>query len=164
VIGAPVTEGLGLPFGHGREFQDFIDLTAPAAGANKAFVIPGEFRMRVVAAKAQLDTDANAANRLLSLDFIGQRGTTYVRNAAPVLVAASTVAQVFQWSAQRDVSEWNSGTPVFVPLQPLFLEPGMVVQFTVDSKQAGDALTALSLVVEKWPTGYRGEPVGTVRG
>lgn len=155
--------GLGAPYGHGREFQDFIDLASPAAGANKAFVVPGDFFLRVIAAKAQLDTDANAANRLLSLDFIGARGTTYIRNAAPVLVTASTVAQVFQWATTRTVSEWNTGTPIFVPLEDIFLEPGMSVQFTLDNKQVTDTLTALSLVVEKWPTGARGELVGTVR-
>jgi hypothetical protein len=155
--------GLGTPYGHGREFQDFIDISTPAANTNASFAVPGDVYVRVIAARATLTTDANAANRFLALDFIGARGKTVVRNGAGLVVVANTTALAFVWNAAYSSSVFATNTPVFVPVLPLFLEPGMSVQFTVDNKQAGDQLSLLSLVVEKWPTGLRGELVGTVR-
>ncbi len=157
-----VTEGLLEPFGYGLGYPDVVDLTTPALGANASVPVAGEYQVRVLAAIATLTTDANAANRLLSLDYINQRGVTLHRNGASVLVTANTTAQVFVWGANRSVAEWNTGTPVWVPLLPIFLQPGYSVQFTVDNKQAGDQLSALHLMVERFETGERGYPVGVV--
>lgn len=155
-----VTQGLVQPFGVGLAFIDYPPIVAPAAGANKALTVGGENYVRVLAARATFTPDANAASRLVSLDFINGRAQTVVRNAGAVLFAAASGAQAFEWSLNRTVAEWNTGTPVFIPLAPLFLEPGFTVQFTADSIQVGDTFTNLSLVLERWPTGPRGEPVG----
>lgn len=154
-----ITEGPVQPYGWGRAFVDYVFPAAPSAGANKAVVVGGENWFRVLAARATLTTDSNAANRLLCLDFINARSTTILRNGASVLVTASTTNQAFEWQYTRTVAEWNTGTPVFLPVVPIFLDPGSTVQFTVDSIQVGDTLTNLSLVLERWPTGPRGEQV-----
>lgn len=129
----------------------YFDVDQPEAGANAVFREGLAWCFRVVAATAQLDTDANVASRLLSLDYLKTGGATYLRNAAPVLVTASTTAQAFVWAKTRALSEWDTGTPVFVPVEPLWLTAGMTVQFTLDSKQAGDQLSALRLIVELHP-------------
>jgi hypothetical protein len=129
----------------------YVDVPQPAAGANATFTDGLSWVFRVVAATAQLDTDANAANRLLSLDYLKTGGPTYLRNAAPVLVTASQVAQVFEWAKSRSVSEWNTGTPIFVPVEPLWLTAGMTVRFTVDAIQATDQLSNVRLIVEVHP-------------
>jgi hypothetical protein len=84
----------------------------------------------------------------VSLDYIDARAVTRARNAATALWAASSGAQTFQWDQAHHVSEWNTGTPVFVPLVDVILTPGWKVQLTVDSIQAGDQLSAVSFVVE----------------
>lgn len=127
-----------------------MDLTAPAAGANLSYNVAGQDWLRVIAATATLTTDATVASRLFSLDYIGGRGVTRVRNAAPVLVAASTAATVYQWDSKRTGSEWNTGTPVFVPLVDVLLEPGWAIRFTVDNIQSGDTITAARLFVERY--------------
>jgi hypothetical protein len=129
----------------------YVDIAQPAAGANATFTEGLAYSFRVVAASAQLDTDSNAANRLLSLDYLKTGGATYLRNAAPVLVTASTVAQAYSWAKTRSSSEWNTGTPIFVPVEPLWLTAGMTVQFTLDSKQVGDQLSLLRLIIEVNP-------------
>lgn len=157
------TAGLVEPFGYGVAYPDWLDLATPAAGAVQTLTVPGEYNMRVVAATLTITTDANVANRFVSLDFINARGITYVRNAASVLLTASTTAQSFYWAIDRTVAEWNTGTPVFVPLLNAFLPPGFAVKFAVDSIQATDAISNLHLWVEKYPTGPRGFAQGMVR-
>jgi hypothetical protein len=112
--------------------------------------------VQVLAARATLSTDANAANRLLSLDFVTPNSVTRVRNCAAVVWTANTTSQTFVWNAAWSVSEWASSTPVLIPVNPLLLPPTWLVQFTVDNVQVGDQLAALSLVVLKVPTGAGG--------
>jgi hypothetical protein len=134
----------------GRGLTDWFSVTSPAAGANASFTVGGRNvqGLRVLAALATVTTDANAANRLLSLDYIDARSVTRVRNAATVLITANTSATVVQWDHAHALSEWQTGTPVFVPLADVILTPGWTVQLTLDNKQVGDTLTAISFVVE----------------
>jgi hypothetical protein len=75
--------------------------------------------VRVVSCIATLTTDANVANRLFSLDYISGRATTAIRNSAAAVYTANTSATVFQWDHAHAVSDWGTGTPVFVPLVDL---------------------------------------------
>lgn len=144
--------GFTAPFTSEQGYTDFVTPASPAAGANYSFPV-GNLNadwVRIVAAKATLTTDSNVASRLFSLDYIVRGSTTVVRNAATVLITASTSATVFQWDAAHAVSEWQTGTPVFAPLVPVVLTPGYTVQLTVDNIQATDTITAISFVLEKF--------------
>lgn len=135
-----------------RGFLDFFSPASPAAGANYSFTV-GSLQcdyLRIVSVVATLATDANAANRLFALDYITGRATTAIRNAATVLVTANTAATVYQWDQAHTVSEWQTGTPVFSPLVDVIFATNWTIQLTVDNKQAGDAITAITFVVEKF--------------
>lgn len=157
---APVTAGLLEAFSYGLGYQDFIPLANPAAGANQSFTVDSRNWLRVLGARATLTTDANAANRLLSLDYITGRTQTYLRNQPPVVITAGTTNQAFEWKEQLTGSEWNTNTPVHTPVSSIFLAPGTVIQFTVTNVQVGDQLSGLSLTVERFDTGPSGYPVG----
>ena len=122
----------------------------PAAGANLTVTIPNQRWVVLRSLTVTLATDANAANRLLSVDYLLGSRLTAMRNAATLLVTANTSATVFQFDNQHTVSEWNSGTPVFVPLLPLPLPNGWTVQVTVDNIQTGDTLTSCKVVVDRY--------------
>jgi len=149
----PSYAGNPSPYRYEYAWHDYLDPASPAAGANLSVAVPGEWGLIVVAAIATLTTDGNAANRLLSLDYIGGRGATYVRNAAGKVETATNGGRTYVWSANRTVSESVANTPVFVPLLEWQLDPGMSVRFTIDNVQAGDQLSAVHLVVVKVPTG-----------
>jgi hypothetical protein len=149
---------------YGLPYDDFLPVPTPAAGANASLVVDGAWELQVRAATASLTTDANAANRFLSLDFIMGRTAVPIRNAAGLVITASTTAQVFHWQANRTVGEWAANTPVFVPVLDFWIPPGWTVQFTLDNKQATDQLSALALFVRKRATGGRGAPVGVSQG
>jgi hypothetical protein len=153
-------QGLLLPFSHGRGNPEYVAVTTPAAGATASYTVDGRYAIRVLAARLSLTTDANAANRLVTLDYQVRGGITLCQNGSYVLVTANTTAQVFQWDCHRSVAEWQAGTPVFMPCAPLFLYPGSTVKFNVANIQATDAISGLSLWIEQFQTGPRGYPLG----
>lgn len=155
-----VVTGLLQPFGHGLGFPDWIDVTSPAAGAAASYTVTGDNYVRVLAARASITTDSNTANRIVSLDFVNARSVTYCRNAAAVVVTASTTNQAFEWQYGRGTSEWNTNTPVFAPIMLAPLAPGFTVKFSVDNVQVGDQLSGLKLWVEKFLTGPDGYSTG----
>ena len=156
------TAGLLEPFSEGFGYQDTLDPANPGANTNLAIVVGGENWVRVLDAIATITTDANVANRFVSLDFINPRGVTYIRNAAGLVVTASTTNQVFQWNEQRTDAQWAANTPVLAPVSSIFLPPNSTIQITIDSKQAGDTITNAHFVIERYPTGPRGMPSGVV--
>lgn len=129
---------------------DFLPQISPAAGANLTLDL-GRYKWLVLESViVTLATDANAANRFLSVDYIPGGRVTAMRNAPTVLITANTTATVFQFDRQHTVSEWNTGTMVFAPLLPLALPVGWTVKVTVDNIQVGDTLTACTVVCRKF--------------
>lgn len=131
---------------------DVINPASPAAGSNFSFTV-GSLNVvaaRLISVRATITTDANVANRYFALDFIGGRSLTMIRNAPTLLVTANTAATVFQWDIAHSLSEWNTSTPVYAPLVDTLLLPGWSIQLTIDSIQAGDTITAIAIVLEKY--------------
>jgi len=138
---------------YGEAYVDYLDVTSPAAGANASVQVPGQFGYRVIGALATLTTDANAANRLVSLDVINANGSTRLRNPAPATIPANTSAQKYVWNdAYANMLSVTNG-PMVIPVNALLVPAAWSIQITVDNKQAGDQLASLSLVVLKVPTG-----------
>lgn len=129
-----------------RGWLEFQTPANPAAGLPFSFTVGSRniVALELVSVIATFSTDANVANRLVSLDYVNERSVTVIRNAAPVLVTNGTTNQVFQWARSRTVSEWNTGTPVFAPLEPVMLTPGWTVALNVDSIQVGDQLASIT--------------------
>jgi hypothetical protein len=129
----------------------FVDVPTPASGANVAWQVGGSPVVAIVAARAHFVADANVANRQVALDYIA-RSVTYVRNqAAQVYVASSDT--LLEWHANQTMSEFAANSPTIIPVLDVPLSQGVTVQFTVDSIQAGDQLSALRLTVLRWAPG-----------
>lgn len=141
-----------------RWYYDWIDVATPAAGAAASVTVDGAWYLRVLAARLLITTDSNAANRLISLDYINGRGITYVRNSGGVVIPASQSSQAFEWNYQRTVGEWATNTPFFFPCLDMWLPPGFSVKFAVDNIQVGDQISGLRLSVMKYPSGVEGGP------
>lgn len=152
--------GLASPFTYGGAYPNWFTIDNPAAGATVTYVVPGEFAVRPVAAHSVLTTDANAANRVPTIDYLDAHGNVYLRNGAGLVVTASTTSQAFEWSTTRAVAEWAANTPIFAPLQPAILYPGFQIRFNVSNIQATDQLSALRLMVECFPTSEDAFPLG----
>jgi hypothetical protein len=144
--------GFRSRFHFGWEDVLYQDVATPAAGANPSYIVR-TFGVRCIGARAVFTPDANAATRIISLDFLDSNGTVRLRHEPSVTFVASSGAQPFEWSTAWTVSEWNTGTAVTVPVNPCVLDIGMSIRFTAQSIQATDAWTALSLVLLTLPTG-----------
>jgi len=131
-------------------FLDELTPDAPAAGGGLLLSLGTQRWLRLRSVYCSLTTDSNAATRLLSIDYLGRGGVVAITNAAPVLVTANTTGQVFMFEQHRTVSEWNTGTPVYAPLSPMPLPPGWQVQLALANAQAGDQLSSIRVVVERF--------------
>lgn len=141
------------PYRYDESYVDYLDVAQPSAGANASRVVPGEFGFRVIAALATITTDANVANRLVSLDVINANASTRLRNPMPATIAAgqSNVKCIWSCAWANGISITNG--PLIAPVHELLVPASWSIQFTVDNKQVGDQLASLSLVVVKVPTG-----------
>lgn len=153
------TRGLLEPFGYGRGYAEIVFGTAPAAGANFSYLIAGQYSTRILSAVFTLVCDANAANRAVTLDYVTPEGRVWASNG----IGAVTVANATQkYSGQIDRShgEQATGTTYFFAISDLFIDPGNSIAINVANKQVGDQLSAITMVLERFPTGNRGYPEG----
>ena len=154
--------GLVGPATYGPAYPSWVDVTTPAAGANASTTVDGRWTERLIGARCTFTPDNNAANRLVTLDYVDPKGTVRLRNGAGVVFAATSGAQAFEFDAHRTVAEWATNTPVFVPLAPWFLPSGWTYRFTADNIQVGDTFTLLSVWTERFQTGRGGYQLGVV--
>lgn len=157
--GGKTLKGLLRPFGEGHGYTERIIVANPAAGLSATYTVPGDKQHRVLAANARLVTSATVASRQLTVDYQDNDGNLLVSNGGATLQAAS-LTNDYRFSADRAVSEWTTGSPLFGPLTQIFLNEGWKVVFRVSTIQAADQLSALILVVESFPTGPQGYPQG----
>jgi hypothetical protein len=134
----------------------------PAAGLNASVTVDGAWACRVIAARALLTTSAVVANRFVTLDYVDARGNVRASSGGAVAVPASQTNVRQEWHYNRGVISSGAGAPTVAPLLFTFLPPGFTIRFTVANIDATDALTSLSLWLEKFPTGSHGYPSGAV--
>lgn len=125
--------------------------TSPAAGAQYTYTEEAPFLGRLVAVMFTLVTDANAASRGVSVDYIGAGGVTFCRNGTQYLVTASTTAR-FCFTASRGLGEASTNNDVFGPLQALTLEPSQQVKISVANIQVTDQLSAIVFTWQRFPS------------
>jgi hypothetical protein len=156
-----VAEGYALsqPYGDGLGTQFYERGVTPAAGAS--FVSAFDPRLgvrRLVACTFTLTTDANAANRYVTVEYTDGAGVSYAADAAAVIVTASTSNQRFCGSVSRGVAEWNANTDVLFPLTPVFVKDGFQVKINVANVQVGDQLSLIGFVTDRFAGGNEPEP------
>lgn len=100
-----------------------------------------------------LVTDANVANRIVTVDFITGDAVTAVSNGPGLLVTASTTVS-FMGKNHQGVSDWTSSgtdlTPVYFPVEPIMLPGPWSVKITVGNIQVGDQLSAIRLLFDQF--------------
>jgi hypothetical protein len=151
--------GLALtqPFGLGAGVQEPFLPPAPGANTNLTVTIDGQGMRRLSSLVFTLTTDANAANRYATVEYVTPAGRTYAV-AAVTAVQAASLTNRYVGSLGYGVSSFNTGTDGFFPLPPVFLYPGDSLKILVASKQAGDTLTLIAGMMERFPLDGVGLP------
>ena len=143
---------LGEPYGHGHSFQQLVRGVTPAAGASFSLVNSGFFRSRLIGCVFTVTTDANAANRYFTVEKLLDDNTPFLIGAAGLVVTANQSATRFAGSMFRGVAEWATGTDIMFPLLPVWFEEGETLKINVAAVQAGDTLTLIRLLFDRYPT------------
>ena len=145
---SPVT-----PFGSGRAFVDRLTPAAPASGSSLTIKLDANYQWRPLSVRFQLDTSASVGNRWVTVDYCDPDGNVFLRNGMAKVFAASTVAQGYDFNYQRDAGEWAAGTDVLNPLAGIFLPAGWNIVVNIAGVLAGDTITKVFCLFEKWVTG-----------
>lgn len=150
----PLTQPVGLSVG----VQEPFTIAPPAAGAAAAFTCDGRGLRRLTSLVLTLTTSAVVAARYLKLEWQGIAGQAYaVAAVAATLAASSTQRYVF--ASTYAAQAWNTGTDAFAPLPAVFLSPGDVLTTVVDNIDAGDTITLVRGVMERFPLDGVGVPI-----
>lgn len=142
VIGAPPLRRFSPP--------ELVVGASPAAGAEFTQEVNDGYWWRLLTLFVSLDTDANAADRTLRLEFRDEAANIYHVNGNPVTYPANSV-EAFAFSVWHPRGEWEVEPDTnLVPLAPLLLPPSHDFHINVANIQAGDTLTLIRYTVEKF--------------
>jgi hypothetical protein len=156
---------LGQEYGHGRTFQHTViagvgpGAPVPEAGSSYTYTVTPWDRMRLVFCTFTLATDANAANRYVTIEYPGADGVSVVGDGAAVVVTANTIAQRYNALLNRGAGEWNTNTDVFFTLSGIWLEVGRTIVINIANVQAGDLLSKVRLTFDVTPVAGDGSEV-----
>lgn len=141
----PTPYGIGLPL--------FQAGTQPAAGANFSFSMDSFWIQVLKTIRFQLVTDANAANRVVTVDYVDGNNSVIVSNG-PGLTMSASDTRTFQGKTNMGFSDWTTtssdSTPIYFPIEPLMLVGSWKVQINVANKQAGDQLSAIRMMFDQF--------------
>jgi hypothetical protein len=125
---------------------------SPAAGANYVEPLDGRWWWKLVGCTFALTTDANVANRHVSIQIAMADTLPLVLGEAPQLVAASATAQRFVGSTQTSYTQSATGTSILFSVLDFPILGGRSFSINVAAIQVGDTLTAIKLAWWRLPT------------
>lgn len=132
-----------------HSFCETIFGTSPSAGAAFTLAMAGEYFTRPLSVCFQIVSDANAANRAVRVTYETAGGNVYARTmASPVQVASKTV--LYQFFTDAGTVQGVADTFSQAGLPPIVMAPTDVLAIRVGSIQAGDQISAVALVLERF--------------
>lgn len=157
-----IVHGLLDSFDYGRGFVEPIYPDDPPAGQSFGYQFPGQYDSRLQFVTVQLKTDGTAGNRLLTIDYLDGNGVALTRDGIAVLIPSGST-QLYLGQSGRGESSAVAGAPIWFPLCGRFGKPGQSISITVTGIQAGDQLSGIVLVFERFPNDPAGYPEGEGR-
>lgn len=157
--GGPAILGLAQPFSFGR--VQLVPLALPQPAVTIGFTLPvtGAYWLRLAALSVALVSDANAGNRQVVLD-VADGDSNVVARIPPAAVQAASLTIRYSWAIGCPPAAPANGTSQLAPLPALILPVGWQYLISIVGVQAGDRFGALTGLVERFPTGDYGYPVG----
>lgn len=154
-----LTTGAAVAFGFATPLLVAAPTSLPAE------LLRGEtgFLTRVLSLYVTLTTSAAVATRHVVVSFRDTDGRTVLNLPASATVGASATQRVVGLSAATPAA-YSAGVYAVIPLPVFWLDFSYRVLIDVENVQAGDALSAISLVVEKLDATPFGYSAGITRG
>lgn len=138
----PISAGIGqqLP----------LRIANPAAGANVAQSIPGDGLYRLLSLVFTVTLANAGSNRLVTVEYRGADNLPFSVNEATTLQVINT-AERYAGSISYSVSDFNTGTDLMFPLDPVFLFPGNTLNVVIAGINASDQISDIRGVWERFP-------------
>lgn len=128
-----------------------LNVAQPAVGTDWAFINPGETILRVVSLVARLATDANVANRTVTLIADNQTRATYRQESTAVQINGTT--HDYAGHTGEPQTPATPTTRSFgLPSEGLLLLPGHRLSVSTDNIQVGDQWSLIALLADEIPT------------
>lgn len=125
------------------------EVSAPAAGANRSFAIPGAGQVELVLLSFSLTTDANVANRIVTLELITGGKTIRLGSSAFPHVASSTYHYIGHQNPVTNAA--GNVQDLMIPLPSLRLyDPSATMNIIVNNKQAADQISTAFAYWKMW--------------
>ena len=151
--------GLTSAFSHGRAFSETLSGVSPAAGAGYSLTVSGAYAERFMSCRFTLTTGSATANRIVTVDYVNP-GTGIFATSGPTTIQIKSLINQYNGSVGFGTSDWNTGTAAFFDLKNIILLPGFQLQINVAAIDAGDQLSGISFLRERFQTGKEGFPIG----
>ena len=136
-------EAAQLPYARPQKYDpeplEIVYGDKPAAGSSFSVTTPGRPGWLLLAVTFRLVTDANVADRAVTVDYDDGNGSLFGSNGFGAVVQASTT-EVFAFAANVGQAAWNTQGQAFVPLLPVEFQGGQKLQVNVKNVQATDQL------------------------
>lgn len=130
---------------------EYVIGASPAAATDFTQAVDGNFYARLVSVHARLVTDANAANRTVCVEYRDGAGNRYALSGTATTQAATlTVDWLFNAFQPQTVAAVDTSN--LVPLVPMLLLPTHDFRIHVVNVQAGDQLSRIRFVWERFYT------------
>ena len=120
----------------------------PAVASGFTINVPASEYWHIRCLCFTLTTDANAANRLVSVDLI-DGGSNKIGRFSSGFTQSATLATLYTFSDDLAVYGANAALAIGAPLPEIWLYPGAKLTVNVGSVQAGDQISAINLTVDQ---------------
>lgn len=135
-------------------FIKTVRVPTPAAGAEFTMPARGGEWWRVISMVATFTTDANVADRTVTL--VGDDGTDVFWRAGAAAVQAAGATGLLSATAGLGQSQVAGGVSAFpLPGEGLWLQSGWRVRSVTTNIQVGDTFTGIIALVQQFDTGPR---------
>lgn len=141
ILDSPALQRYGLP--------ELVYGTQPAAAADFVQAMTGAFHVRLLSVFCRIVTDATVASREVVVEYRDQQAQRFALAGAPTTVLASTTTD-YAFNVFQDQADWPSDSTILAPLSPLMLPPGCDFRIHVVSVQAGDQLSRIRFMWERF--------------
>jgi hypothetical protein len=148
-LDSPPLERFGYP--------ELVYGAAPAAGADFSYAVTGAYFVRLVSVYCKFVADANVASREVVVSYEDAGGNRYGLAGINTTVTAGNTAY-YAFSALQPEAIATVDSSALAPLSSLLLPPTHGFKLHVVNVQAGDQLSQIRFVVERFYT--HGQPPG----
>lgn len=147
----------GVKFGLG--YDEVIDIPSPAAGASQSWTMDGAYKYRILGFGGHLSTSAVVGSRELFPVIVNQNGKPLWGCFTGTALPASGNYH-FYFNATQSATLAAVTLHAAYPMPDQLWPRGCTLQFNVSTIDVADQLDSLFVMVEKFPIGGRGYPVG----